>query len=78
MSYQEDTRRFNTYSNITRYCESCGHSKAMPIYLDKTICEWCGNYVFRNEQIKFKFRLEQAKIKLNIGGRENENKCRQY
>lgn len=68
MSYKEDTRRFQTYANIRRHCENCGHSKTIPVFTDKMICEWCGNYVFRDEKTKFKFRLEQAKLK--NGGRE--------
>lgn len=64
MSYAKDTKRFKTLADIRRHCENCGHSVTIPTYIDKTICDWCGSYVFRNEQIKFKFRLEQAKIKL--------------
>ena len=63
MSFAEDTRRFDTYTKIRKRCETCGHSKSIPIFIEKVICEWCGNYVFRDEKVKFKYRLEQAKIK---------------
>lgn len=40
----------------TIYCKSCGHSIIMP-NADRTICGWCGSWVYRTPQIEFKYNL---------------------
>ncbi len=42
---------------------SCGHSVLIPTRKDKTICSWCGNYVFRNKQDEFKYRFKENLLK---------------
>lgn len=37
----------------------CGHSIAIPPHLDKVLCRWCGNYVFKNKELEFKYRLKE-------------------
>ena len=49
--HQERTE--NTYK-----CK-CGHSVSIPIFVDKTICSFCGNYVFKNKQDEFRFRVKE-------------------
>lgn len=45
----------------TIYCKNCGHSVVIP-KADRTICRWCGNWVYRTPQIEFKYKL-MKKIK---------------
>lgn len=61
-SFKEDDRMFEEYSKHKVKCKHCGHNSTMPVYVDKKICSWCGNYVFRTPEIEFKFRLTE-KIK---------------
>lgn len=61
-TFREDDRMFEEYSKHKVKCKHCGHSSTMPVYVDKKICSWCGNYVFRTPEIEFKFRLKE-KIK---------------
>ena len=35
----------------------CGYSMFIPIYVDKKICNWCGNYVYRDKKDQFKAKL---------------------
>lgn len=35
----------------------CGHSVLVPARNDRKVCSWCGEYVFRNKQDEFKYRL---------------------
>ena len=44
-----------------RYCKNCGHSQIV-INVDKTICTWCGHYIFRDDKAEFEYKLKQ-KIK---------------
>lgn len=36
----------------------CGHRVLMGTQV-KTICSWCGNFVFKNENEEFKYRLNE-------------------
>ena len=57
--FAEDDRMFEEYSKHKVRCKHCGHNSTIPVYVDKRICSWCGNYVFRTPEIEFKFRLDQ-------------------
>lgn len=57
-----------TIKEIRKYSEiitrnkikcKCGHSISIPPHLEKCVCHWCGNYVFRNKNDEFKFRLKE-------------------
>lgn len=41
------------------YCPKCGHTVEWWTNDKKTLCKWCGNYVFKTKKDEFKFRLEQ-------------------
>ena len=38
---------------------NCGHSINIPPHLDKVICSWCGNYVFRDKKTEFEYRMNE-------------------
>lgn len=63
-SYLTD-EEIETYKNelakVKVQCK-CGHKVVMPYWVDKQICTWCRNYVFRNKQDEFKYRMK-AKLK---------------
>lgn len=40
---------------------TCGHSIYIPSRLDKVICGWCNNYVFRDKKTEFEYRLQEAR-----------------
>ena len=42
--------------DLTVKCKHCGHSIVMP-HADRTICSWCGRWVYRTPKIEFKFKL---------------------
>lgn len=60
MSVRSDIRMMEYYAKLRVYCPTCGHSNTMPIQLDKKICSWCGNLVYRTEEIEFKEKLKKA------------------
>lgn len=42
----------------------CGH-KVILINRDKVICDWCGNYVYKDKKQEFKERITQCMKKSN-------------
>lgn len=54
--YQKTMRELE---KTKRYCK-CGHSLIMPIWVDKQLCDWCGNYVYKDKETEFKYKLKGA------------------
>lgn len=61
--YEEDSKIFESLSNATVKCKHCGHSKTMP-NAERTICNWCGYWIYKNDLIEFKYLLKE-RIKKN-------------
>ncbi len=51
----------NDRSIFKRYCK-CGHSIVFPISArnNKTICSWCGNYIYKNDYEEFKENIKKV------------------
>ena len=70
VAYFKDVRYSNgdmsKYSNILRSgsvkCK-CGRIEPIPPHLNKVICSWCKNYVFRTPKDEFKHRMKEKMIK---------------
>lgn len=41
----------------------CSHVNTLNINEDKKICKWCGNYIFKNKQAEFEYRLKERMVK---------------
>ena len=54
--------RMNNLSRLNIKCKNCGHT-IFPTK-DRLICSHCGKWVYRNEKIEFKYKLEQISKKL--------------
>ena len=69
MSFKDVIRAENDRSNYKRYC-SCGHSIIFPpkSKVNKTICSWCGHWIYKNNFEEFKERYIQKKKEI-----ENES-----
>ena len=37
----------------------CGHTKTMPVFLDSTICNQCGNKIKNNTKAYFMYKLRK-------------------
>ena len=58
---KEFKRMTEEYDKVKYTCK-CGHRVVIPYNKEKNICSWCHNYVFKNNQEEFKYRLKE-KIK---------------
>ena len=41
-----------------RQCEHCGRKQYLFHSQVKTICDWCGHWIFKNEKEKFKHEMK--------------------
>ena len=55
---KEHQKMTDEYDKVKYLCK-CGHRVIIPRWVDKTLCNWCGNYVFKNKQDEFKFRVKE-------------------
>lgn len=56
--FKEDTKRFETYSQNTIKCK-CGCSVTFMTKIDRIICRWCGNYVYKTPELEFKYKIKE-------------------
>lgn len=56
--YKEDTKRFDAYSKARTLCK-CGHSLIVG-RTGKTICNYCGRYVYKDKKKEFEERLKKV------------------
>lgn len=42
----------------------CGHRVIIPHWVDKQLCHWCHNYVYKDKSLEFKERLKEAKRRI--------------
>ena len=54
----EFDRKSAEYDKVKIRCK-CGHRVIIPVWVDKQICDWCGNYVYRNKKLEFKEKLKK-------------------
>ena len=58
LSIEEFSRMTDEYDKVKYTCK-CGHRIVIPKWVDKNICNWCGNYVFKNKKDEFEYRMKQ-------------------
>ena len=51
-------KKENYFSQIKYKCK-CSHTVIIPVFKDKTLCDWCGHYVYRDKCAEFKDKLKQ-------------------
>ena len=52
--FNEDTKYFDEVYKLKVKCK-CGHTQT--VFKDKTICDWCGSWIFRDKKDEFKYRM---------------------
>lgn len=58
MTFKEIEKYHNEMSKIKITCK-CGHRIIISPKHDYCICDWCGNYVFRDKKTEFKQKLKR-------------------
>lgn len=60
MNWKKDTKDFERMSeeyDKVKYICKCGHRVIIPKWIDKNICDWCGNYVFKSKKDEDLYRI---------------------
>lgn len=61
-NYQKKLDR--AYEQNRHHCK-CGHSVAIRPKEDRVMCTYCGNWIYRTEEIEKKYKLKEFERKLN-------------
>lgn len=62
MNFKKDTKEFERRADEldkVKYICKCGHRVIIPSRVNKILCDWCNNFVFRNKKDEFKYRVEE-------------------
>lgn len=62
INFEKDNKMFEDMAKCRYKCK-CGHSVTITNKLDKTICSWCGNLVFKTPKAEFEYRVNQMRKK---------------
>lgn len=62
MGWKDDDKKSESISSCRVKCQ-CSHVIVMA-KADRTICSYCGNWVYRSKKIEFKYKMKE---KLNNG-----------
>lgn len=41
-------------------CKKCGHKEIFTKGFDRKICTYCGNYIYKDEQTEFKYKMKSV------------------
>lgn len=62
MNFKKDTqeyeRRADELDKVKYRCK-CGRRVVIPKWLDKQLCDWCGDYVFKSKKDEFRYRIQE-------------------
>lgn len=62
-----DSKLFKEKSNNSKHCEYCGHTLTFYSYeKDRKCCTYCGRYNYRNDFVKFKYKLKEKGLQVKI------------
>lgn len=67
LTFEDIEKIASAKTDATIKCE-CGHSIVMS-KADRTICSWCGKWVYRTKEIEFKYKLRET-----INKKKRDNK----
>lgn len=59
---KEFKRMADEYSKVKYKCK-CGHIVVIPKWLDKQLCRWCGQFVFKDKKDEFEYRIKESMLR---------------
>ena len=58
LTIKEYKRMTEEYDKVKYMCK-CGHKVVISHNKTKSLCDWCGNYVFKDKKDEFKYRVKE-------------------
>ena len=63
--YIFDSKVLNEQSKYKKHCANCGHTLSFYSYeKDRKCCNFCGTFNYKNDLIKFKYKLREKGVKV--------------
>lgn len=65
--WSQDTKWYNAVENERQKhkypCPKCGRKMIISFKMDKTICDYCGTLIYKDEKARFKDKMRKMIIK---------------
>lgn len=61
-TFKQDQKFFDDIAKCRVYCSKCGHSIILATR-DRTICDNCGVWVYKDEKTRFMYELKKEMLK---------------
>ena len=61
-NFKKDTKRFKKITDAeeeVKYMCKCGHREIIGKNRDKTVCSWCGKYIFKSKKDEDLYRIKE-------------------
>lgn len=63
--FNADRKLYNELTNNSKHCEFCGHTITFYFFeKDRKVCKYCGRFNYRNDFVKFKYKLEEKGLRV--------------
>lgn len=60
-----DQKLIEEQAKNKKYCEYCGHTLTFYAFeKDRKVCSFCGYFNYRNDFIKFKYKLKEKGVRV--------------
>ena len=59
-SYKDIKRYSKAVDLLKVQCKNCGRKTPFFSRTDRVICTWCRNYIYKNEQVEFKYKMKEV------------------
>lgn len=61
----KDSKIFKEQAKHRKHCDFCGHTLTFYAFeKDRKCCNYCGYFNYRNDFIKFKYKLKEMGLKI--------------
>lgn len=66
-TFKQDKKRFDSLRDYRYYCR-CGHSVIISKGQDRTFCDWCKHWVYKDEeeQMKYDSQIREREERMNF------------
>ena len=58
-SRTENPKKYHEKINVIKHTCKCGHVVMIPVYKDRTLCSYCGFWVYKTPKLEFEYKLKE-------------------
>lgn len=60
METYKDIEKYASFISKHRIICQCGHRVLLTKFHDRTLCKWCGRYVYLDKKTEFKYKAKET------------------